>query len=269
MIGDTLRLFLRLFLFIHLPSSFLLHSAPEHEDKRLCYKEEGITTLTKKLNKERRGIKQMAKVDMTGIRSSIIAIFSMLRKQQDKVTAYHEEYEAIKFNKDFSEEGKKKKISDLTAKLKEATAKNFRNLEAKIDTILADGKANEAVFNIENTKLQGAIQLINSLGRSMDLQTIEDVIRPFIGEQKALKTIKTLFEANKIGTDEIEKYIFSIENYVEAIQGKIYFIVTYPDLSKGNAKSITDALSDLADACGIELSEDETLISADGNYYGM
>lgn len=211
----------------------------------------------------------MAKVDMTGIKSSIIAIYSMLRKQQDKVSAYHEESEAIKLSKDFSEEGKKKKISDLTAKLKEATAKNFRNLDSNIENILTAGKANEAVFNIENTKLQGAIQLINSLGRSMDLQTIEDVIRPFIGEQKALKTLKTLFVANKIGTDEIDKYIFSIENYVEALQGKIYFIVTYPDVSRGNANQVTDVLSDLADACGIELSRDETNIGADGNYYGM
>jgi hypothetical protein len=210
----------------------------------------------------------MNKVDMTGIRSSIVSIYTMLRNQQEKVTAYHQEYEETKLSKDLSDDGKKKKIADLTAKLKEATARNFRNFESTLDNILAAGQANAAIFDINSTKLQTTIQLINAVGKRMDQDTQDNIIRSFIGEQQSLKMLKSLFQANGLNTNDIDKHIFSIENYVEGIRGESYFIISYPDVSKGNAKQLTDVLSDLADICGIELTAEETFIGA-GGYYGM
>lgn len=209
----------------------------------------------------------MSNIDMTAVKSPIVAIFKVLKNELIEVSKYRKDYARWTSSEEYNSDYIAKKISELTSNIRAYALNNLKDLEKLLNDVLKAGQENEKVFNMDDPKLQASIQLINTVGKAMDYQTRDNIVRSFIGDQQALIMIRSLFEAKDIDRDLVRKYIFSFEDKVDQMKELIIPLTYEAEKSMYNITKLAGMLKGLAALCGFELSETEADLGIDENEY--
>lgn len=211
----------------------------------------------------------MTEINTTGIKSNIVTIFNVLRNQQAEVTKYRKEYSQWISNDQYNSDYISKKVEEITKKLEAYAMQNLKDIEKFLNEILSDCQANAKVFTIDDPKLQASIQLINTVGKDMDYDTVDNIVHTFIGDQQALTMIKAMFKAKEIDVKEVNKYIFNPEYRINDMKELIYPLTHQVKDSMIFLVKFTRSLNDFAMINGIELTEQEINIGIDWEEYNL
>lgn len=202
----------------------------------------------------------MSKIEMSGIKSSIISIHKVLKTQLEAVVRYKKNVSELTASDQYNSDYISRRIHELTQDLEAYAQKDMNSLETFLDKILRDSEDNASVFSMDDPKLQAAIQLINTVGGGIDYETSENMVKTFIGNQQSLIMLRSLFQAKEIDTKEVKKYIFLPEDKINDMRALVWAITSDVGSSMINIVKLSQKLKEYATLNGIELSEADTNI---------
>lgn len=210
----------------------------------------------------------MSKIETSEIRGTLVDIFKSLKESQQQISLYKKEMKKIDADTTISTNYAGDKRAKLDNEILAFTKNKMGSVNSSLDQLEKAVSANETVFDIENVQLQTSIQLINTAGGNLSTETTENIVKCFLGDQQALKIVKSLYEAKGLDTAEVDKCIFDISDKVNDLKGMTFSLAPNSITDVSNIVRFAKEIKKLADLLGIQLSESEIDLGLDEiSYY--
>lgn len=190
------------------------------------------------------------------IKTQIENVVKEINAFKKKVLNYEDDKKGIINSIDFTQEAKKSKLEELEKSFVQKNKDVYDSIN-QILTGLNDlvMEANKTALNVTDEKLIKTIEFINAVRQNITDELLNDLIKPFIGNQKALVLLKNMLNTNKVNISLklLDKYIEAVEPKIKYVDNAMYFAIRDFNNSAANIEKALDTLGEISEILGVQI----------------
>lgn len=197
---------------------------------------------------------------MNEIKTKLKSVIETVNRYNDNVLSYAEEKKAILNNFHLTQDGKETKLNDLRRMFEEKIKDVYSNVkEALSDIKNSVIEINSKSLDFTDEKLIKCIEFINAVKQNLTAELLNDIVKQFIGNRKALLLVKSAISSYKPNIDLkiFDKYTEDIEPKFKYIDNAMYFATADYNNSAREIKNSLNTLYEIAEILGIEIEPNE------------
>lgn len=190
------------------------------------------------------------------IKTQIENVVKEINAFKKKVLKYENDKKEILSNKDLTQQAKQMRLVELANSF-EKNNKNEYSSISQILTALNDSvvEANTVALDVTDEKLIKTIEFINAVKQNITDELLNDLIKPFIGNKKALTLLKNILNTHKVNISLkiLDKYTEAVEPKIKYVDNAMYFAIKDFNNSAANIEKALDAIGEISEIFGVQI----------------
>ncbi len=198
------------------------------------------------------------KINRELTKKEINSIMGIMRGMAKKANTTATEIETVRTSTDFTETAKQSKIDDLYNGYKSSCVDDYAKIRASFEIIKELEKENQEAFDITDTDLINAINIINLTGGELPDTVYNKILESFRGDSISLKILQKLPNIRwDIKQNEFNKYSVDIEDVITKLDTAAYMMSHSITDFFSSSERFCDELISTGEILGIEFTETE------------
>jgi hypothetical protein len=149
------------------------------------------------------------------------------------------------------------RLKEINANFRAQAATYAPKLNNELDSIEAAGHALESSLDVTDQELSSTLQIITATNGKIDLDTEKLILDTFKGNQAALRVIKSTYEHFGLRTDELKRFIFSIDENLFFMRARVDPLISEPDANRNEMFNLRNDLKVLCKLIGAEVAANQ------------